>query len=300
MTAPEEFSNGGWEKDFMHNMEKHPHTHSRFRVDEPSRTGSPLRRKQTSGSVTMPPELFEKLYLTPQSEVKHDLRKTFANPTPLALLGFIMACTPLACDLMGWRGSGNSGIASIGAYYFMGGLLMFFGGVLEFFLGNTFAFVVFCSFGGFWFSLGATYQPVVNIAGYATAAPGKDAGLNDPGFQASYAFYMLFMGLLCMIYLICALRTNFCFVLIFFGLFMEFVLEAAEYWQLAQGNVDVGNKLRMVAGGFSFLACVSGWYIFFAQMLEALDYIIVLPVGDLSHLIRGASQPRVPRCEHNV
>lgn len=63
-----------------------------------------------------------------------------------ALLGFLLALSPLSCDLMGWRGAGGNGIASIGAYYFMGGLLMLIGGVLEFFLGNTFPFVVFCSF----------------------------------------------------------------------------------------------------------------------------------------------------------
>ena len=66
---------------------------------------------------------------------------------------------------MGWRGAGEAGIAGVGSYYFIvsaalmltrldgkltqrqGGLLMTLGGILEFFLGNTFSFVVFCSFG---------------------------------------------------------------------------------------------------------------------------------------------------------
>ena len=41
---------------------------------------------------------------------------------------------------MGWRGAGGGvvGAASIGAYYWLGGLLMFTGGMLEFFLGNTY------------------------------------------------------------------------------------------------------------------------------------------------------------------
>lgn len=34
-------------------------------------------------SVTISNEMFEKLYLNPQNKVKGDLRKTFANPTPL-------------------------------------------------------------------------------------------------------------------------------------------------------------------------------------------------------------------------
>lgn len=72
---------------------------------------------------------------------------------------------------MGWRGAAGDGIAGTyvlptsrtylgrltaegsGTYFFIGGLLMFSGGILEFFLGNTFSFVVFCSFGWFSFQL---------------------------------------------------------------------------------------------------------------------------------------------------
>ena len=38
--------------------------------------------------------------MSPQSAVKGDLRKTFANPTPIALIGYILALTPLSCDYM--------------------------------------------------------------------------------------------------------------------------------------------------------------------------------------------------------
>lgn len=41
-----------------------------------------LRRYQTN-SLSISPEMFEKLYLTPQIAVKGDLRKTFGNPTPV-------------------------------------------------------------------------------------------------------------------------------------------------------------------------------------------------------------------------
>lgn len=68
--------------------------------------------------LTIVEELFEKLYLTPQKAVKGDLRGTFANPTPVALLGFLLSCTPLACELMGWRGAGGNGAATLGSYYF--------------------------------------------------------------------------------------------------------------------------------------------------------------------------------------
>lgn len=42
-----------------------------------------LRRIRTAGSISISPELFEKIYLSPQNQVKGDLRKTVGNPTPL-------------------------------------------------------------------------------------------------------------------------------------------------------------------------------------------------------------------------
>lgn len=42
-----------------------------------------LQRIRTAGSISISPELFEKIYLSPQNAVKGDLRKTFGNPTPV-------------------------------------------------------------------------------------------------------------------------------------------------------------------------------------------------------------------------
>ena len=47
--------------------------------------GDTLERVRTAGSISIPPELFEKLYLSPENRVKGDLRKTFGNPTPLCV-----------------------------------------------------------------------------------------------------------------------------------------------------------------------------------------------------------------------
>lgn len=42
-----------------------------------------LERVRTAGTISMSPELFEKLYLAPKTNVSGDLRKTIGNPTPL-------------------------------------------------------------------------------------------------------------------------------------------------------------------------------------------------------------------------
>jgi hypothetical protein len=43
-----------------------------------------LNRMETAQSVSMSMEMFEKLYLAPESKVKGSLRRTFGNPTPLS------------------------------------------------------------------------------------------------------------------------------------------------------------------------------------------------------------------------
>ncbi|KAI9873859.1 MAG: hypothetical protein M1830_010515 [Pleopsidium flavum] len=267
--------------------------------DVPSDTA--LRRIKTAGSISISPELFEKIYLSPQNSVKGDLRKTFGNPTPLALLGFLLSLSPLSCDLMGWRGAGGNGAAGTGTYFFMGGVLMIIGGVLEFFLGNTFPFVVFCSFGGFWLTFGATLTPFYNAYGAYSPDPNMPAeGLASPKFAASFGFFQVFMGLLCLVYLICALRTNIVFLVIFATLVVAFGLLAGTYWHLALGHAALAGKLQIAAGAVLFVTCMAGWWIFLAQMLAAVDFPLQVPVGDISHLIPGASTKMAAKEEYSA
>ena len=53
-------------------------------------------RNMLTNTMSISPEIFERLYLNPKNSVKGDLRRTFANPTPLALLGFSVGLTPLS------------------------------------------------------------------------------------------------------------------------------------------------------------------------------------------------------------
>lgn len=106
-----------------------------------------LRKIRTVDTVAIPLDVFEKLYLNPQQPAVGRLRKTFGNPTPVALVGFLIAATPNACALMGWRGAGGGGGALLCVFIFFGGMLQIIGGTLEFFLGNTFSSVLFFTYG---------------------------------------------------------------------------------------------------------------------------------------------------------
>ena len=68
-----------------------------------------LRKIRSAESIAIPRDVFEKLYLSPQHPAAGHLRKTFGNPTPVALVGFLLSATPNACAFMGWRGAGGGG-----------------------------------------------------------------------------------------------------------------------------------------------------------------------------------------------
>lgn len=123
---------------------------------------------------------------------------------------------PLSCDLMGWRGAGDFGVATMyvqpifhktsvchllkpalfgcvsAVYFFMGGLLMFLSGILEWVLGNTFPATVFCSFGGFWFAFGGTLNPNFGAYSfYATDIEKPTTGMAAPAFNSSLGMSLL-------------------------------------------------------------------------------------------------------------
>ncbi|KAF2113382.1 GPR1/FUN34/YaaH-class plasma membrane protein [Lophiotrema nucula] len=259
-------------------------------LDERHDSETALRKIRTAGSISITPELFEKLYLSPQNKVHGDLRRTVGNPTPIALIGFLLSLTPLSMDLMGWRGAGGNGAAGTGTYYFFGGLLMILGSIGEWIIGNTFPFVVFGSFGAFWLGWAATLQPFYNAYGaYSTTGNAAD-GLNTVGFRSSFAFFFVAMGIMCFIYLICSLRTNMVFFMIFFTLTLAFSCLAGAFWQLNNGNTALAGRLQVAGGAFAFCTTIFGWWIFIAIMLASLDFPFEVPVGDLSRVIKGASE----------
>lgn len=213
-----------------------------------------------------------------------------------------------------------------GSYYFFGGLLLVLSGFLEFILGNTFPSVVFSSYGAFFLSFAATLQPFYYAYGsYAPAGEPAAAGFNTVGFTASFAFFLIFMAILSLIFLVLSIRTNIVFVVIFLTLVIFFSLLAGVFWQNANGigNADpsalaLAHRLQVVslilttipldnaiadavqaAGSFIFITTIAGFYLVIAILLATLDFPVQFPVGDLSTLVRGASE-RTKAKEHIV
>lgn len=115
--------------------------------------------------------------------------------------------------------------------------------------------------------------------------PGNPLGLQTPAFNASFAFFLLFMGassstlilygesdrlthvyvgLVCVIFLICSLRTNIVFFLIFLSLIGGFGCLAGAYWNLALAYENPTNTMaakragKLVVVSFSSLHIMAG------------------------------------------
>ncbi|PMD61894.1 transcriptional activator of ethanol catabolism AlcS [Hyaloscypha bicolor E] len=250
-------------------------------------SSSSQERLEHTESLSISPEVFEKLYLSPKNAVAGDLRKTFGNPTPVGLAGFVIAVSPLSAELMGWRGATGLS-ATIGVNYFFGGMLLIIAAILEFFLGNTFPTVVFFGYGAHFLTFGSTFQPFyAAVSSYTTDGSQQQT----PAFASSFGFYVLFMGVLSFVFLICSLRTNIVFVLIFIAATLGFCLAAGAFWTTAQG-MAIGAILLKGTGGAFFAAAMFGWYLLAVIMFATLDlpFLGQLPVGDLSTVVKGRSQ----------
>jgi uncharacterized protein len=85
------------------------------------------------------------------------------------------------------------------------------------------------------------------------------------------------MGVLCLIYSICALRTNLVLFLILFLLVPTFGCLTAAYFFTAQGNATAAAPCILAGGALAFVICMLGWYIFAAILLAAVDFPLSLP-----------------------
>ncbi|CEJ60656.1 Putative GPR1/FUN34/YaaH-class plasma membrane protein [Penicillium brasilianum] len=251
-----------------------------------------LRRYQTAESVLLPipRDAFEKLYLSPKTPAAGNLRRTFGNPTPISLLGFLLAATPAAMLTMGWGNSGGNGGAILPVYIFFGGMVQIFGAVGEWILGNTFSSALFFTYGTFWIVQGTSQIPWYGVGTNYSTTGNSFEGMQTPEFAATTGLYYATLAILTFVYLICSIRTNVCLFLALFLLVITFALTAATFFQMSVGNLAHAATLQKTAGGFNFALCLPIWWIFIAQIFEAVDFPITIPVGDLSTVILGKSQ----------
>ncbi|KAK0655181.1 GPR1/FUN34/yaaH family-domain-containing protein [Cercophora newfieldiana] len=236
---------------------------------------------RTTTGVTMSPELFEKLYLTPKVPHVGDYNRRFANPTALGFVGFVISTFTFSMVLMGWGGAAGFSPV-VGIFFFVGPVLLLFAMVFEWVMGNFFPMMVMGLFAVFWLSFGMLQLPTLGLAAaYATAS--DPTGFASPEYNAVIALYLLVWGFALFTFFIFTCKINAVFASIFLLVSTGSWVLSGAYWKVSKGDFDAALKLQKGGGALLFVVALLGWYMCFIIMAGEMRITLNLPVGDLSH-----------------
>lgn len=166
-----------------HHKEEYEHVSGMRGSDPELGLGNGSRLTPTQTTMTISPEMFESLYLAPKNQVAGHLRQTFANPSPVGIMGFCVGLTPLSIEFMRWGGSAGNALATTTASIWFGGMLLILAGLGEFLLGNTFPMLVFFGYGSHFLTNATTFIPYYNAV---NAFDPTNTNTLTPEFEISY------------------------------------------------------------------------------------------------------------------
>lgn len=99
----------------------------------------------------------------------------------------------------------------------------------------------------FWLSFGILFVPAFGIvASYSTTLNYND-GLRDAGFNADLGIYLVAWGIALFVILVCSIKTNITFVVLFTILDAGVFIFSASHFQTAYGNNDTAAILTKVS-----------------------------------------------------
>jgi len=58
---------------------------------------------------------------------------------------------------------------------------------------------------------------------------------------------------------------------------------------------EIHAKIKKAAGALLFVTCILGWYLLAGLLLPSVDFPLLVPLGDLSHVVPGLSDIRARR-----
>lgn len=96
-----------------------------------------LNITSSHNGMTISPELFEKLYLTPKTPRHGNNVKRFANAVPMGFTGFVISTFTFSMILMGFAGT-SSLAGVVGIFFFTGPVLLGLAAIFEWIMGNFF------------------------------------------------------------------------------------------------------------------------------------------------------------------
>ncbi|KAI0421870.1 GPR1/FUN34/yaaH family-domain-containing protein [Xylaria grammica] len=236
---------------------------------------------RTPTGVTMSPELFEKLYLTPKVPRAGDYNKRFANPTPLGFIGFVISTATFSMVIMGFGGTG--GLSPVaGIFFFVGPVTMILALIFEWILGNFFSMMVMGLFAVFWLSFGLLEVP--NLAlGIPFATPEDPTGTASREYNAAIGIYLIVWGFAFFTFFVFTTRLNTVLATIFSLTTAGTWVLATAYFKASWGDYEGAAGFQKAGGAIIFAVSMLGWYMCTVIMAGEMRIRFNFPVGDLSH-----------------
>jgi succinate-acetate transporter protein len=177
-----------------------------------------------------------------------------ANPAPLGLFGFALTTWLLSMVNAGLLPPTSVPLVLAMAFAF-GGFAQFCAGLMEMAKGNTFGFVAFCSYGGFWLSFALFVQ--FFAAGVTGAAVG---------------WYLLVWGFFTLAMWIGTFALN-------RALFLIFLVLTVTFFLLALHNLLGIAELGVLGGYCGLVTAILAFYLGAAEIINETHGKTVLPIG---------------------
>ncbi|KAK2749889.1 hypothetical protein FQN57_005306 [Myotisia sp. PD_48] len=196
----------------------------------------------------------------------------FANPAPLGLSAFALTTFVLSLINMQTRGSTAPNLVVASAFGY-GGLVQLLAGMWEMAIGNTFGATALSSYGGFWISFGIIYTP-----GGFGILEAIDKVNGKSGINNTVGFWLMGWWIFTTILMLCTLKSNFAFFLMFLSLDLAFFCLGIGH--LVQPMPGLMNTSLIKAGGFfGLVAAFLAWYNALAGIADENNSFIRFPLG---------------------
>jgi len=157
--------------------------------------------------------------------------------------------------------------------WFTAGVINLIVGLFELLIGNTFAYTIFGSLGGYFMSMGAILTPAFGISAAYAKHPAE--------FRNMMGLFNICWGAVFIVFLIVAIRSNVFMVLIFSAVSITCILSAIGDFQAADGHKEAKKNLDRVAGIFLFISSLPNWYLLFMMLAYSAGWKLKFYTGEL-------------------
>jgi len=229
-----------------------------------------LRKLRTLNGADYEAQYFD----TKPTPNKKTLIDKMGNPTPLAVACFGITNTLMSLFLMQLRGVDSLNFL-VGTMWFTAGVINLIVGIFELLVGNTFAYTIFGSLGGYFLSMGALLTPAFGISEHYLNAK------HISEFRNAMGMFNLCWGAMFFLFLVVAIRSNIFMVLIFACVCTTCVISAVGDFEAAKGHAKAKKDLDRVAGIFLFLSSVPNWYLLFIMLAYSSGWKVKFYTGEI-------------------